>query len=231
MTEWRSAYQSQKGRAKKRGIPFLLTEAQWQQIWDESGKWHLRGRGKGKYCMSRFFDRGAYEIGNVRIVLNKTNTRLGTLGRKHSPEQLAKMSAAHKGRKLSPEHVAKLVAINTGRKCSAETIAKLVAINTGRKHSAESRKKMSDAKKGKRRKEFSPEHRAKMRAARKGKPGHKHSAESRAKIGAVHRGKIVSAETRKKLSKAAKRQHAKSKAKANPTAPNLFRVLRVEKRI
>jgi hypothetical protein len=33
----------------------------------ESGKWSQCGNRHGEYCMARFGDQGAYEIGNVRI--------------------------------------------------------------------------------------------------------------------------------------------------------------------
>lgn len=61
--------------SRKRGIEFKLTLAQWWAIWQASGKFHLRGTGRGKYCMSRIRDDGAYELGNVHIQLNEANGR------------------------------------------------------------------------------------------------------------------------------------------------------------
>jgi hypothetical protein len=45
---------------------FNMTFPEWWKVWQDSGKWELRGRGKG-YCMGRFGDTGPYEVGNVYI--------------------------------------------------------------------------------------------------------------------------------------------------------------------
>jgi hypothetical protein len=105
-----------KWNAARRGIQFLLTFEEWWSIWQASGCWHERGRGKGKYCMARYRDRGSYEIGNVRVCLNEENRaeyiptlayrarlsaakrgnkhKLGHLGHRHTAETRAKMSVA-----------------------------------------------------------------------------------------------------------------------------------------
>lgn len=59
--------------ATQRGIPFLLSFEEWREIWLASGKWLERGTRKGRYCMARYGDQGAYEIGNVRICLAEEN--------------------------------------------------------------------------------------------------------------------------------------------------------------
>lgn len=69
------AYRSQKKSAAMRGIKFNLTFAQWFAVWQASGKLHLRGRGKGKYVMSRMSDDGGYELGNVHIQLATENSK------------------------------------------------------------------------------------------------------------------------------------------------------------
>lgn len=69
------AFTSQRNGAKNRGIPWSLTFAQWYAIWQTSGKMHLRGRGKGTYCMSRLEDSGGYELGNVHVQLTVENSR------------------------------------------------------------------------------------------------------------------------------------------------------------
>lgn len=61
-------YKSQRRNAERRSIPFNLTLPEWWKIWQDSGKWELRGRGKGKYCMARIGDTGGYEVGNVEII-------------------------------------------------------------------------------------------------------------------------------------------------------------------
>lgn len=67
------AFSSQRKSADTRGIEWNLTFAQWFAIWQASGKLHLRGRGKGKYCMSRVCDSGGYALGNVHIQLSTEN--------------------------------------------------------------------------------------------------------------------------------------------------------------
>ena len=69
------AFESQRGAAKRRAIPWNLTFAEWYAIWQESGNLHLRGRGKGHFCMARRGDSGAYEPGNVVIQLATDNSR------------------------------------------------------------------------------------------------------------------------------------------------------------
>jgi plasmid maintenance system antidote protein VapI len=61
------AWARQRQTAMSRGLTWNLKLADWWNIWQESGKWDDRGRGKGKYVMCRFGDVGAYEIGNVYI--------------------------------------------------------------------------------------------------------------------------------------------------------------------
>lgn len=59
-------YQQMVNARNRRHIAWNITFPEWWAIWQESGKWALRGRGKG-YCMARFGDSGAYEVGNVYI--------------------------------------------------------------------------------------------------------------------------------------------------------------------
>ena len=70
-----SAYRSQRAHAAIRAIEWNLTFQQWFAIWQSSGKLHLRGRGKGKYVMSRVSDAGCYELGNVHIQLATENSK------------------------------------------------------------------------------------------------------------------------------------------------------------
>lgn len=48
-------------------IEFKLSFDEWLDIWIKSGFWHLRGRNRGCYVMSRLNDIGHYEINNVFI--------------------------------------------------------------------------------------------------------------------------------------------------------------------
>jgi len=76
MREWEQKYDQQKYRAKRRGVSFELTFKQWLKIWQDSGHLHERGHRQGQYVMARFFGRGSYEIGNVRIITAEDNTHL-----------------------------------------------------------------------------------------------------------------------------------------------------------
>jgi hypothetical protein len=69
----RTAFMRHRSAARGRGIPFLMTFDEWWEVWRASGKWPERGRHKGQYCMARFRDLGAYETGNVRIILGREN--------------------------------------------------------------------------------------------------------------------------------------------------------------
>lgn len=71
----KKAWLEQKRNAIRRGIEFSLTLKEWWGVWAASGKWELRGRGAGRYCMSRIKDGGAYEPGNVYITSVEANGR------------------------------------------------------------------------------------------------------------------------------------------------------------
>jgi hypothetical protein len=69
-------------RKDKNGLPikFLLTFEEWLFLWKQSKVYHLRGKKKGQYCMSRLNDIGHYEIGNVSIQSNRENRIEALLG-------------------------------------------------------------------------------------------------------------------------------------------------------
>jgi hypothetical protein len=110
---WRKFKRAQY-HAKGRGIRFRMTFEEWCQIWNDSGHWHERGWRRGTYCMARFGDKGAYEVGNVKICLNEENRaerntnyplsreQCALTGRnpwaEKSPEEQARWSAAHRAR-------------------------------------------------------------------------------------------------------------------------------------
>jgi hypothetical protein len=91
-------YKMQIQNATARGIPFLLSFEQWLLIWSQSGKLNERGRGANKYCMCRYGDIGAYEIGNVFIGTGKENVRDGNLGKVMTQEVKNKISKANAGK-------------------------------------------------------------------------------------------------------------------------------------
>jgi hypothetical protein len=67
-------YSVQKRKAKQRKIEWKLSFADWHDIWLASGKWEERGWGADSYCMCRNEDKGAYEVGNVRIDTHHENS-------------------------------------------------------------------------------------------------------------------------------------------------------------
>lgn len=69
---WR-AYQEQRHSAFNRGIEWALTLEQWWDIWEQSGHWPERGRGRDRYCMARVADTGGYVLGNVYITTMREN--------------------------------------------------------------------------------------------------------------------------------------------------------------
>lgn len=69
----RQSFLVQRWFANKRNIQWNLSYDDWLDIWQKSGKFHLRGKGKGKYCMARKGDTGPYEIGNIYITSNEQN--------------------------------------------------------------------------------------------------------------------------------------------------------------
>ena len=132
-------------------IEMRLTFEQWWEIWEASGKYNLYGKGKGKYCMSRYNDIGHYEVGNVFIQLHSANAGQAHKGKVVSDKTRQKLSNAHAGRKIPPELVAK----RTAAKIAKGTTGK------GRPRTTESKQKQSEAMKGRK---LSPETVAKRSA-------------------------------------------------------------------
>jgi len=89
---------------------------------------------------------------------------LAWMGRKHTEETKAKMSAAGKGRRMSDEQKAQVSAVHKGKTLSAETRQKLSQARTGKTPSEETRAKISAALKGR---VMTPEWRAKLSEAAK----------------------------------------------------------------
>ena len=69
-------YKTQKNNSlNHRKIPFELTLPEWYEIWKESGHFHERGIGSGKYVMARIADMGSYTKDNVKIITHNENSR------------------------------------------------------------------------------------------------------------------------------------------------------------
>ena len=84
----RNAYNVQKKTQARRKpdrnghrIQVTMTFEEWLQVWTDSGKLHLRGNGRGKFCMARKDDLGDYAVGNVDIKACEENSREAKLGR------------------------------------------------------------------------------------------------------------------------------------------------------
>lgn len=71
------AFLSQHSNARKRGIEWHLNLKEWWSVWQDSGKWELRGR--GRYVMCRHGDVGPYAVGNVFVgtAAENSTTRKG----------------------------------------------------------------------------------------------------------------------------------------------------------
>ena len=69
----RSAYLSQKSRAKERGVEFLLTFEEWWEMWEPH--WERRGRSLDDMQMCRTGDTGPYSVENCRIDTCRNNKR------------------------------------------------------------------------------------------------------------------------------------------------------------
>lgn len=67
----------QRNNARMRGIAWELSFPHWLEVWERSGKLEQRGRGKGRYVMSRIKDDGGYVFGNVHIQLSTKNNSDG----------------------------------------------------------------------------------------------------------------------------------------------------------
>lgn len=73
MSDAMRKYRGHASGAKQRGIPFLLSFAEWMEIWNQSGKWEQRGKCVGQYVMARHGDVGPYSEANVSIILASQN--------------------------------------------------------------------------------------------------------------------------------------------------------------
>lgn len=86
------AYGGQKSTAKIRGVEWQFTFETWLQWWLDSGHWHERGRGIGKYQMCRIGDVGPYSPDNCFAGLYEQNVCDGNIGKQHSEEHKRKIS-------------------------------------------------------------------------------------------------------------------------------------------
>lgn len=144
---------------------------------------------------------------NREKISKKLKGRISTfLGRHHSDEARAKLSASTNSWLADPENRAKMSASRKGRIITPEWRAKLSEAGKGRVISPETRAKLSKAAMGNKRTEgYKPtdEVKAKMSARMKGNKiwlGRKHTPEQIAKMSAAHLGRKHTAESRAKMS-------------------------------
>jgi hypothetical protein len=94
-------------RVDRNGNPVRMKMSfeEWLDLWEQSGKWHLRGNRKGCYCECRTNDLGDYEVGNVRIdtVSNNSKER-NTHSNIHSEETKQKIREARSKQVITYEH-------------------------------------------------------------------------------------------------------------------------------
>lgn len=126
------------GEVEKRHIA-LLKQAGADLLNETSGGQGVPDDARGKKWRAAI---AASHIDNPRRAAGAKKAAEKMRGRKHSPETLAKMSAALKGRKLSADHVAKMSARHKGKTISAEHIERLRQALTGRPLSREHREKI-----------------------------------------------------------------------------------------
>ena len=112
------AFEQQRKNSRARGIVWKLTFGQWFAVWQASGKLHLRGRGKGRYCMSRHRDEGGYELGNVHVQLCTTNSSEGFGKARGKPKAFTGVFCVYPGRELA--WLAKVGKVRLGYFASAE---------------------------------------------------------------------------------------------------------------
>lgn len=113
-----AAFERQRQNSRTRGIVWKLTFGQWFAVWQASGKLHLRGRGKGRYCMSRHRDEGGYELGNVHVQLCTTNSSEGFGKARGKPKAFTGVFCVYPGRELA--WLAKVGKVRLGYFASAE---------------------------------------------------------------------------------------------------------------
>lgn len=131
-------YSAQRRSAERRGIPWAISLPDWVSVWEASGKMHLRGKGAGKYVMSRPGDVGAYEVSNVTIKLGSENNSEATaqwIGKPKKalvgvhllyPNGPNPWMAKYKGKSLGvfktaeEASYARNIFINEGRRCTTD---------------------------------------------------------------------------------------------------------------
>lgn len=161
--------------------------------------------------------------------------KTGTMRGPHSEETKQKMSLASKGKPKSKAHSNHCRTANLGKKHSEGTKKKISEGNLGKEFSDETKKRMKESalKRG-----ISKETREKMKLSRAGKPRKPHSEETKEKMRKVKRvkhaeetkqkmsmiklGKVLSDETKDKISLGLKRAYRDGTRKNHITVDELI---------
>lgn len=140
-------------------------------------------------------------------------------GKHHTEEAKGKISNSNLGKTLSKDHKEKLIKFHIGKKRSEETKQKISKSKSGENHplfgkfhSEKTKEKMSKAASGENNHNFgktaSEETRRKLSEVHSGEKhpffGKTHSKESKEKMSKTHTGRVVSEETKKKISETLK---------------------------
>ena len=127
MKIYKQRYFEQRQNARNRGISFELTFDDWFAIWQQSGKWELRGRGKGTYVMSRIGDAGPYAVNNVYINSQEQNASEGSL-KPRTDKHRDSIANALKGKQKSTIAIANNALAQLSRpKYTCQHCAKLIS--------------------------------------------------------------------------------------------------------
>ena len=136
MKNYRKQFNDQKSNANHRNIDWQLSYEQWEAIWKLSGYLDKRGRGNGKYVMSRKGDQGPYSIENVFIQLWEKNRAEVFDDQLRMNEMNLKKSIKTKGIARGPfseDHIENIRQAALKRPpCSAEKAEKHRQANLGR---------------------------------------------------------------------------------------------------
>lgn len=89
-SDWEK-FLTQRNNAKKRNIEWQLTFDEWITWWLNTGHYHERGRGKGKYLMSRYGDTGPYSLDNIFCNLHSQNIIEANTKKTKSPAHADKL--------------------------------------------------------------------------------------------------------------------------------------------
>ena len=96
-------YKHQKNNANTRGIGFEISFDDWVSVWELSGHWADRGKGKNKYVMARHNDVGPYAIWNVSIKSQEENASEANVGDKNPAKRSGHLVSA--GLKGKPKQI------------------------------------------------------------------------------------------------------------------------------